>query len=397
MSTPPSQSDIATVQTNLTNLWHITNYVHGMAIDDINTCYLLQTQPQTDTGQGWASVLIQGAIWAGAEIPIPGINAGIGLLSGVVQQLLTNPPINYPSTFADVWERFDASFLNVETTIADLNSGLSDPDPTVVQTNWDSTFTGSDGTQYTVSGLLGTAVPPVATADFMSICTGMLTAFTYNLWKATLKTGWVIYVLPTEPILLDQPQSWNPGPFTNVWVTKHPAYYLTFEWYDNPTKSCCTGGGVGYNMTEKWIGQNASGVTDGAAPASLCAFLMQDDGCGTILNPGAITSRMDVFTTFGLATEVYYFPVRSVAGPNAPGKTIQELLETSTRQELEARVYEAVLDPMFRAELLRRPKRALYDLLGLIIPDHISVQVLDEKPDQFFLVLPKIGGPKADS
>jgi len=395
MSDPPAPADIATVQTNLTNLWQVTNYVHGYAIDRINTCYQLQTQPQTDTGQAWASALVQGALWGIADLPIPGINLAVGLLSGVVQQLLTDPPSNYPATFADIWERFDATFLNAETTIADLNSNLSDPDPTVVQAAWDTVFMGSDGTSYMVSDLLGTTVPAAATADFMTLATGMLTGFTYSLWKETLKVGWFLYYLPNEPLLLDQPQSWDPAPSTNTFVTAHPAYYATYEWYDNPTKSCCTGGGTGYDMWEYWIGQNATGFTDGAAPDNLCSYLIQDDGAGTILNPGAITTRADVFTNFGLTPVEYNFPIRSVVMPdNGTGQSIQELLQTSTRQELEARVHEAALDPVFRAELLRRPKQALYNLLGLVVPDHISIQVLEEKPDEFFVILPKIGGPE---
>jgi len=395
VSDPPAPADIATVQANLTNLWQVTNYVHGYAIDRINTCYQLQTQPQTDAGQAWASALVQGAMWGIADLPIPGINLGVGLLSGVVQQLLTDPPSDYPATFAEVWERFDATFLNAETTLADLNSNLSDPDPTVVQTAWDTVFTGSDGTSYTVSGLLGATVPAEATADFMTLATGMLTGFTYSLWKETLKVGWVIYILPNEPILLDQPQSWDPAPSTNTFVTAHPAYYATYEWYDNPSKSCCTGGGTGYNMMERWIGQNASGVTDGAAPDNLCSALIQDDGAGTVINPGAITTRADVFTNFGLTTVIYDPTIRSVVTMESPpGMSIQELLQTSTRQELEARVHKAALDPLFRAELQRRPKQALYSLLGLVVPAHISVQVLEEKPDEFFVVLPKVGGPQ---
>ena len=395
MSDPPAPADIATVQTNLTNLWQVTNYVHGYAIDRINTCYQLQTQPQTDTGQAWASALVQGALWGIADLPIPGINLAVGLLSGVVQQLLTDPPSNYPATFADIWERFDATFLNAETTIADLNSNLSDPDPTVVQAAWDTVFMGSDGTSYMVSDLLGTTVPAAATADFMTLATGMLTGFTYSLWKETLKVGWVIYILPNEPILLDQPQSWDPAPSTNTFVTAHPAYYATYEWYDNPSKSCCTGGGTGYNMMERWIGQNASGVTDGAAPDNLCSALIQDDGAGTVINPGAITTRADVFTNFGLTTVIYDPTIRSVVTMESPpGMSIQELLQTSTRQELEARVHKAALDPLFRAELQRRPKQALYSLLGLVVPAHISVQVLEEKPYEFFVVLPKVGGPQ---
>jgi len=395
VSDPPAPADIATVQANLTNLWQVTNYVHGYAIDRINTCYQLQTQPQTDAGQAWASALVQGAMWGIADLPIPGINLGVGLLSGVVQQLLTDPPSNYPATFAEVWERFDATFLNAETTLADLNSNLSDPDPTVVQTAWDTVFTGSDGTSYTVSGLLGATVPAEATADFMTLATGMLTGFTYSLWKETLKVGWVIYILPNEPILLDQPQSWDPAPSTNTFVTAHPAYYATYEWYDNPSKSCCTGGGTGYNMMERWIGQNASGVTDGAAPDNLCSALIQDDGAGTVINPGAITTRADVFTNFGLTTVIYDPTIRSVVTMESPpGMSIQELLQTSTRQELEARVHKAALDPLFRAELQRRPKQALYSLLGLVVPAHISVQVLEEKPYEFFVVLPKVGGPQ---
>lgn len=73
-----------------------------------------------------------------------------------------------------------------------------------------------------------------------------------------------------------------------------------------------------------------------------------------------------------------------------PGKSFQELLGTSSRAELEALVQKAAEDPAVAYELQRRPRETLFKLIGLKVPDHIGVQVLAEKPDQFYLVLPKV-------
>jgi Nitrile hydratase, alpha chain len=69
-----------------------------------------------------------------------------------------------------------------------------------------------------------------------------------------------------------------------------------------------------------------------------------------------------------------------------PGPSIDP--GTGRARELEAQVIaQAVQDPPFRARLLADPKAVFADL-GLNIPPEVTIQVLQETAQQYYLVLP---------
>ncbi|NWL89910.1 NHLP leader peptide family natural product precursor [Paenibacillus sp. 79R4] len=45
-------------------------------------------------------------------------------------------------------------------------------------------------------------------------------------------------------------------------------------------------------------------------------------------------------------------------------------------------------DPDFKAQLLKNPKAAIQEVLGVILPDHIKVTTVEENSNELFLVLP---------
>ena len=60
-----------------------------------------------------------------------------------------------------------------------------------------------------------------------------------------------------------------------------------------------------------------------------------------------------------------------------------------TRQQVEAQLIDrAMKDETFRQELLRDPKSVVARELGIQLPEHIDVQVLQESPSTVYLVLP---------
>ena len=61
-----------------------------------------------------------------------------------------------------------------------------------------------------------------------------------------------------------------------------------------------------------------------------------------------------------------------------------------TRQQLEAQLIDRALqDETFRQELVRDPKAVFARELGIALPEHIQVQVLEESPTTVYLVLPQ--------
>lgn len=51
-------------------------------------------------------------------------------------------------------------------------------------------------------------------------------------------------------------------------------------------------------------------------------------------------------------------------------------------------IQKAWQDPSFKEQLLANPKKAIQEALGVILPEHIRVNAVEEKPDEFYLVLP---------
>ncbi|OAB45960.1 NHLP leader peptide family RiPP precursor [Paenibacillus glacialis] len=61
--------------------------------------------------------------------------------------------------------------------------------------------------------------------------------------------------------------------------------------------------------------------------------------------------------------------------------TQQALLQTQI-------INKAWEDPSFKAQLLADPKKAIKEALGVIIPEHIKLKMVEESSDVFYLVLP---------
>ncbi len=62
----------------------------------------------------------------------------------------------------------------------------------------------------------------------------------------------------------------------------------------------------------------------------------------------------------------------------------------TTRQRLEAQLIDrAMKDGAFRKELVQDPKHVLERELGIRVPEHLTIEVLEERPAQVYLVLPQ--------
>ena len=65
--------------------------------------------------------------------------------------------------------------------------------------------------------------------------------------------------------------------------------------------------------------------------------------------------------------------------------------QVNARKQLEAQlIARALQDEAFRQELLRDPKGIFARELGITMPEHIQVQVLEESPTTVYLVLPQL-------
>ncbi len=61
----------------------------------------------------------------------------------------------------------------------------------------------------------------------------------------------------------------------------------------------------------------------------------------------------------------------------------------TARKRLEAQLIDrAMKDELFREELVRDPKGVFARELGITVPEHINVEVVEERPTTVYLVLP---------
>ncbi|PYI55899.1 NHLP leader peptide family RiPP precursor [Paenibacillus flagellatus] len=61
----------------------------------------------------------------------------------------------------------------------------------------------------------------------------------------------------------------------------------------------------------------------------------------------------------------------------------------SAEQQLKQQIIEKAWgDPVFKQKLLDDPKGAIREAFGIDIPDHIELKAVEEKPDQYVLVIP---------
>jgi Nitrile hydratase, alpha chain len=51
-------------------------------------------------------------------------------------------------------------------------------------------------------------------------------------------------------------------------------------------------------------------------------------------------------------------------------------------------IQKAITDPSFRGELTNNPKDTIAKFLGTTLPANLTIKVLQESPDMFYLVLP---------
>jgi len=387
----PTPEQIAAVQANVNNLIDLTNFVHDYAQDKINNAYLLQSQdPSRDPGQAWIDIILGGSIWIIGDIPIPGAGAVAGILSGIFNYYTTNTPPSLKGTFAGVWQRFDATFIQANMDLTGIHDDVAG--------NWGKTYKGMDGKDYPVSSLASAQVSSKDNQAFVDMANDVLKAFDLGLWKETLGAKWNIWITSQDPTLFPEQHSWDLKGWSKGFVDAHPAYRVVGKWYDSGG-SCCVRQ-RGWNIWEYWLGANANMFSDQAAPKSLCDYLFKDNGGGNVVRPDALTTREDVFTNWKLSHKTLYLPSppppveAEVKALPEGARDIRTLLSDRPREEWERELRKAAAgSPELYYELQRRPRETVRKLLGLEIPEGITLQVLRERHNAFYLVLPSVGVP----
>lgn len=394
----PTDEQIKHVQTNLSNQMDWINHVHDYLQDIINEVYLkVSEDPTPDPGQTFVDNLIFGLISGGiSSIPFPGSRIIGNFLGGMFHHYVTDPPPSLKGAAGSVWDRFDKSFLAAND---DLSSYYNN-----VAADWDKTFTDPLGNTVKISDLDNTDVPGKTDQDYQKLTDAAVAAYKLNLTKELLPLKWKIIGDPRGVFIKSKNEKADfetfAGSFVKVNQAFHPTGYTTTGGYGCPEK--------GYMFIEPSLG-TGSVLFPGNAPDDLCNWLFIDDGFGHTLNPDGLVKRYDVFWNWGLPGSL----TGPIFGQGPGGDPVTAAVEEVSKEdrtlvrkwhvhfgrnprkdEEQKLIDKALSNQDFLVELMRKPKETIAKEVGLEFPSYVKVEVIQERAEDYKMVIPFAGRPK---
>jgi len=218
MSTP-TQDQIQTVQTNLTNMQAFNDYIHSYGQDKIQNAYLLLSEPdQSDPGLTVVLNVMEGAFWAIGSEGGPIGNFAASFLSGMVSYWATDTPPDINKAFADYVTRFSTTCQEVDAQLAVYHSD--------VPGNWNTTFS-YNGKECSLSDLATFNFPTESDTLFTTMRDKALFALDQNVWT---------YMLVTMDVITQ----WEQGMGLNVGGDKNtpPIDWCQGFYQNNPADYC---------------------------------------------------------------------------------------------------------------------------------------------------------------
>jgi hypothetical protein len=390
----PTPSQVQQVQSNISNLMDWTNHCHDYMQDVINEVYDRLTESSGyDPGQEFITAMIDGMLRSISALPFPGSPIVAGFTSAFFGVYSGNaPPPSLKVQFASVWARFSATFLQVDDDLAAIHADVAG--------HWGDSYTDpATKTKYTIEQM-GTGeiiIPAKADPDFQTMTDAAIAAYRVTLTKAQMGGKW--------NVLMDtcgwnfpgwgdsDAKAWTPG-----FVKTNPASRI--RWNHVPS-ACCTP--ESEDVFEDFIGQRAPSTFDagGLAPDDLMSWLCKTDQFGNVTNENGLVDREDLFNGWDGALKILDFCLPQSGPVYAADPSEQDLRDaeqwnalfsSQDRRKLEwGIVKRAYSDADFYRALVRDPRDALADHLGVPFPAGASIEIIREDAGEYKLVLPLAG------
>ena len=413
MPTPsngPTPDQIKQVQTNLSSMQAFNDQVYNFGLAKyLNAYELLSEHDDNDLGLAIGLNIIEGAFWAAGSVGGPAGSFLASFLSGMVAYWMTDTPPSLNTAFAQNVLRFQATTEQVDANLASYHADVAG--------NWNVSFTYNGKTQ-ALSDLAGFVFPVETDPDYKPLLDAALFAVDQAVWNNLLVAGFVITFwynggdgtwngsdLFTDYKEKDIP----PTDWVRDYYKQHPAYYEQLAWYSGDGDKCC-GAPACWAVGDNNLGTGVGplGFTDGSISDAAANYLFIDSTPDNVINPNGLFKREDVFTKLGIKTVTYMVPntagppmAGAMAGARAnnvsldyvramkPGQTLGQLLAREGRAQIEQRVLDqAKNDPVFHHDLRKRPRMTLEKFLGVKIPEVITLNIWQEFPWSFGIVLP---------
>jgi len=404
----PTQQELDNLKTNCIRLTAWVNHLHDYFQDVVNEVYLkVDQEDDYDPMQPWISRVMSFAFDGLSDLEFKGSDTVADVLDTICSSYDVNTPDPLKQAMGDVWARFSATFLQLND---DLGEVIADP-----AGNWSrvihSEVLGRDITISDLGNLNVTfpdsAIDPI---NFNRATDTAVAGFRYNLAKWAIGKKWSILHQPNSNFW----SGWNDDDarkFAKDQISGNRDVYLT--WWHDQEGSCggCPNDGIATMEPRIGVGDwysNWDYYHGPKATKDMCDWLMKDDGFGTILNPGAITTREDVFYNWPIEGNLKDHPDHAVKSLNEKPEASYEFrerakkwrhyLSRNSRRDVEAAIVQrAVDDPKFLYDLKKDPKATLTAHLGIEVPDEVNIEVIQEKPGDYKLVIPYIGRPARSS
>jgi hypothetical protein len=393
MATTPTQEQIAQVKTNAHNIKHFVNHLHDYLQDVINEVYGKLSETPDDSGQTFITTVMNGTFgsigaidFAGSGVVASFLEAFFGAYAG------PNMPPSLQAAFADIWGRFNATFLQAN---ADLAAIWADP-----AGHWNSTYTDpTTGNTMAVSHLGDgkTNMPGSDYPNYQTMTNNAVAAYRVALTKQTIGISWQVLQATSGEFMagtVEDLAKWWP-----TYLKHNPSLYAT--WYPDEGGTSCRPV-KGLQVLENYLGTGTSWQFGSHAPDDMCNWLFKDDQFGGTTNPIGIATRKDVFYNWGLNGSLSAKESLKAATPQplspeheASATEWRELFARQPRKELEAMLIEkAWADPYFMHMLVRSPRETIAKTLGIELPAHAKFEVIRERPGDYKFVIPWVGVPE---
>lgn len=384
----PTQAQVAQVQTNLKHLQKLNDYVYNQGQSKVTNAYLLLSETDSaDPGMAVAVDIFRGAFMVlGKLLPVGG---GVAtFMAGMVADWAKSTPPNLNATFASLLTRLQASSLAIDQQLATYHQDVAG--------NWGAQFT-LDGQTTTLADLASVTIPPETNPQFTTLAEAALVALDQQVWKTVLVAHYVItrWTSSSGDTNLGGAQSSPPVQYDTQFIAAHPAYYNTFTWYQ---KQHACDDPSGWIVGEYNLGTGAGPFNDGSVSAAACAYLFVDSSDGVVINQAGLFARKTVFDDLGITQTTYTVDAAPMAAQALSrgylramksGKTIGRLVEQEGREAIQQRIVErAHEDPVFATSLRNRPRQTIESLLGVKIPETVTIRAVLETPRSFTVVVP---------
>lgn len=401
----PTPAQITLAQTNIGNCMDWLNHVHSYLQDVINTVYhKVNEDPSNDPGQNWANTFIDDLLWGIGGASFPGNAFVSAFLANFFWNYVTAPPLSLQGDIGSVWDRFNQTFLQANDDLADIYNNIPG--------HWNDVWTNPVTKEETTISSMGegtVSMPDKYSKLYQTMTDNAVANYKLSLTKALLPLKWHVAIDQSGWFVKGGDATFIENYLKKFW-NNFQAYYFTYH--------SDTGGNVGtpqhgIMILENFLGTGSSSAMYAhKAPDDLCNWLFQDDGYGRTTNPSGLATRHDVFCNWKLknslpasapnvgnnAPMLSAVPDENTEGAQRIALKWHALFHQTPRQQIEQRIIEkAEADVEFLRNLVMEPKKTISEFLGLEFPEGVEVEVLQETPGHYKMVLPLIGAPEPQS